>query len=176
MAKRATKPAPAKKAPATAAGAPRLWLFKSEPDVFSFQDLLKAPKKRTGWDGVRNYQARNYLRDDCKVGDLVVYWHSNAEPPHGAGIAKVVRGGHPDPTQFVKGHDHEDPGSDPANPRWMQVEVEAVRAFKRPVTLDMLRADKRSAGMLLLAKGQRLSIQPLAPEHYALVLELAGET
>lgn len=155
---------------------PRMWLFKSEPDVFSFQDLLKAPKKRTGWDGVRNYQARNFLRDDCKLGDLVLYWHSNAEPPHAAGIAKIVREGHPDPTQFERGHDHEDPGSDPNDPRWMQVEIEAVRAFPRPVTIDMLRADKRSAGMLLLAKGQRLSIQPLAAAHYELVLELAGLT
>ena len=155
---------------------PRMWLFKSEPDVFSFQDLLKAPKKRTGWDGVRNYQARNFLRDDCKLGDLVLYWHSNAEPPHAAGIAKVVREGHPDPTQFERGHDHEDPGSDPSDPRWMQVEIEAVKAFPRPVTIDMLRADKRSAGMLLLAKGQRLSIQPLAAAHYELVLELAGLT
>ena len=152
----------------------RHWLFKSEPEVFSFQDLMGASGRRTGWDGVRNYQARNFLRDDCRVGDLVVYWHSNAEPPHGAGLAKVVRPGHPDPTQFVKGHDHEDPDSDPKDPRWMQVEIEAVRAFKKPVTLEALRADPRSNGMLLLAKGQRLSIQPLTREQYELVLELGG--
>ena len=168
------KEAPALEGQHAAGDGPRLWLFKSEPEVFSFQDLLKAPKKRTGWDGVRNYQARNFLRDDCKVGDLVVYWHSNAEPPHGAGIAKVVRSGHPDPTQFIKGHDHEDPDSDPADPRWMQVEIEAVRAFEKPVTLEALRADPRSKGMLLLAKGQRLSIQPLTRAQYELVLELGG--
>ena len=152
----------------------RHWLFKSEPDVFSFQDLQKAAGRRTGWDGVRNYQARNFLRDDCRVGDLVVFWHSNAEPPHGAGLAKVVRPGHPDPTQFVKGHDHEDPASDPADPRWMQVEIEALRAFGKPVTMEALRADPRSRGMLLLAKGQRLSIQPLTREQYELVLELGA--
>ena len=94
------------------------WLFKSEPNCFAFADLLAAPDRTTGWDGVRNFQARNFLRDEIKVGDGVLFYHSSADPPAIAGIAEVVRAGHPDPTAFDPKADHYDPKSDPANPTW----------------------------------------------------------
>lgn len=100
---------------------PRHWLVKSEPDVFSFADLEAAPLSTTLWDGVRNYQARNTMRDDMHMGDLVLYYHSNAKPPGVAGVAEVVREGYPDPTQFDPADSHHDPGSDPDDPRWIAV-------------------------------------------------------
>ncbi len=152
---------------------PRYWLLKSEPDVFSFDDLMKAPKKTTGWDGVRNYQARNLLRDEIKPGDQVLVYHSN-EGLCVVGIAEVVKAGYPDPTQFEKGHDHHDPDSTPDDPRWYQVDLKAVRKLPRPVTLEQMKKDKLLQGMPLLQRGQRLSVQPVAPHHFARVLAMAG--
>lgn len=149
------------------------WLFKSEPDCFSFADLMAAPKKTTGWDGVRNYQARNFLRDGCKKGDHVLFYHSGANPPAIAGIAEVVKEAHPDPTAFDPEADHFDPDSDPANPTWMQVSIRGVKAIDPPLPLPDLKAEPRLAGMELLRKGSRLSVQPVTPEHFAVVLELA---
>ena len=115
------------------------WLFKSEPNCYAFADLLAAPDRTTGWDGVRNFQARNFLRDEIKVGDGVLFYHSSADPPAIAGIAKVVRAGHPDPTAFDPKADHYDPKSDPANPTWYQVAIRAVRAIDPPLGLPLLR-------------------------------------
>tara|TARA_R110002126_G_scaffold23750_22_gene83064 strand:- start:9072 stop:9632 length:561 start_codon:yes stop_codon:yes gene_type:complete len=160
----------------TARMAPRrnYWLLKSEPDAFSFDDLLAAPKRTTCWDGVRNYQARNTMRDDMKVGDGVVYYHSNAKPPGVAGFAKVVREGYPDPTQFEKGHAHEDPKADPADPRWMMVDIQAVQAAERFVSLDELRGVKALEGMALLQRGQRLSVQPVSAAEWKALARLTG--
>lgn len=150
------------------------WLFKSEPDVFSYEDLTRSPRRTTGWDGVRNYQARNFLRDQVKKGDRVLFYHSGADPPAIAGIAEVVEEAHPDPTAFDPNSNQFDPESDPKAPTWYQVSVRAVRSIQPPLTLPRLREDPRLKGMELLRKGSRLSVQPVSAEHFAVVLELAG--
>lgn len=152
----------------------RHWLFKSEPDCFSFADLCAAPGRTTGWDGVRNFQARNFLRDDIQVGDGILYYHSNADPPAIAGLAEVVEAGHPDPTAFDPSADHHDPKSRPDAPTWIQVKIRAVRAIDPPLGLPGLRLVAALAGMELLRKGSRLSIQPVTSEEWAAVLTLAG--
>lgn len=152
------------------------WLFKSEPDCFSFADLESAPDRSTGWDGVRNYQARNFLRDQVRLGDLVLYYHSNADPPAIAGIAEVVAEAHPDPTAFDPAADHYDPKSDPANPTWFQVTIRALRAIDPPLGLPKLREVEALKGMELLRKGSRLSIQPVSPGEWDAVMALAGIT
>ncbi len=149
------------------------WLFKSEPSAFSFADLLAAPDGTTGWDGVRNYQARNFLRDQVKVGDGVLFYHSNADPPAIVGIAKVVKAGHPDPTALDPKSDHHDPKSDPANPTWFQVSIKAVKPFEPPIDLPQLGRIAELDGMELLRKGSRLSVQPVRQEHWETILELA---
>ncbi|MHB1561855.1 MAG: EVE domain-containing protein [Isosphaeraceae bacterium] len=149
------------------------WLFKSEPNVFSFQDLQSSPGQTTGWDGVRNYQARNSLRDEVKVGDGVLFYHSNADPPGIAGIAEVVEAGHPDPTAFDPKSDHHDPKSDPTVPTWYQVSIRAVRAIDPPLGLPTLREIPELAGMELLRKGSRLSIQPVTKAEWDCIQKLA---
>jgi len=165
------KPPPSRKPVSSARGH---WLVKSEPGTFSFEDLLRSPGKRTGWDGVRNHQAKLYLRDQMKVGDGVLFYHSSAEPPGVAGVARVARAGHPDPTQFEKGSDHFDPKSRPSDPTWFQVEIQAVAAMPRFVTLEELRARPELSGMLLLRRGQRLSVLPVAPAEWKAILALGG--
>ncbi len=150
------------------------WLFKSEPDCFSFAHLEAAPGRTTGWDGVRNYQARNMLRDEVKKGDLVLFYHSNADPPSVAGVAEVVAEAHPDPTAFDKDHEHHDPKSNPAAPTWLQVSIKAVRPIDPPIGLPKLRELPELAGMELLRKGSRLSIQRVAPAEWAVIVKLAG--
>ncbi|RUL87615.1 EVE domain-containing protein [Tautonia sociabilis] len=152
------------------------WLFKSEPDCFSFADLMAAPERSTGWDGVRNYQARNFLRDQVRRGDLVLFYHSNANPPGIAGIAEVVREAHPDPTAFDPQADHYDPKSDPDNPIWFQVSIRAVRPVEPPLTLPQLRAEPRLDGLELLRKGSRLSVMPVSADHWAVIEEMIGLT
>jgi predicted RNA-binding protein with PUA-like domain len=150
------------------------WLFKSEPDCFSYADLAAKSDRTTGWDGVRNFQARNTLRDSIQVGDLVFFYHSSANPPAIAGVAEVVRAGHPDPTAFDPDSDHFDPKSDPANPTWYQVAIRAVRPVEPPIPLPKLREQKALAGMELLRKGSRLSIQAVTADEWAAVMALAG--
>jgi len=152
----------------------RHWLLKSEPEVFSFADLLAAPDQTTGWEGVRNYQARNFLRDELRVGDLVLFYHSNAAPPGVAGVARVARGAYPDPTQFDPTSDYFDPGSPPAEPRWLTVDVAAVAAARRFVPIGDLKAHPELAAMAVVQRGQRLSVQPVTPAEFAVVLGLAG--
>ena len=149
------------------------WLFKSEPECFSFDHLCQAPGRTTGWDGVRNFQARNFLRDDVKVGDGILYYHSNANPPGIVGIAIVVEAGHPDPTAFDPEADHHDPKSRPDAPTWFQVAIRAVLPIEPPLTLPRLREVAALAGMELLRKGSRLSIQPVRPDEWAAVVALA---
>jgi len=151
------------------------WLFKSEPDCYSFADLMAAPEQTTGWDGVRNYQARNFLRDEVRVGDGVLFYHSSTDPNAIAGIAEVVRAGHPDPTASDPKEAHYDPKSDPANPTWFQVSVRAVRAINPPIEMSELRKIPALAGMELLRKGSRLSIQPVTHEEWKAITELAAK-
>ena len=152
----------------------RYWLVKSEPDCFSWDDLMAAPGRTTCWDGVRNYQARNFMRDGMKKGDLVLFYHSSAEPNAVLGVAEVVREAYPDPTQFDPKADHFDPKSDTASPTWIMVDLKAREAFRRPVTLAELKKDPRLDGMELLKRGSRLSVQAVSPEHWAVVCELGG--
>jgi len=149
------------------------WLFKSEPTAYAFADLLAEPDRTTGWDGVRNYQARNFLRDQVQVGDGVLFYHSSAEPPAIVGIAEVVRAGHPDPTAFDPKAEHYDPKSDRANPTWYQVAIRAVRAIDPPLDLPSLSRVPELAGMELLRKGSRLSVQPVTQDQWNTILSLA---
>ena len=152
--------------------AQRYWLVKSEPDVYSIAHLKKDGS--TGWEGVRNYQARNTMRDDMKDGELVLYYHSNATPPGVAGVAKVLGPPRADPSQFDKKSDYYDATSDQAEPRWVMATLAFVEAFKAVVPLDVLKADPQLGGMPVLQKGQRLSVQPVSAAHFARVLKLAG--
>lgn len=152
----------------------RYWLVKSEPDVFSFADLQAAPKKTTHWDGVRNYEARNTLRDAMKQGDRCFYYHSNAEPSGIAGICEVVREGYPDHTAFDKKDPHYDPKSKPEAPTWYMVDVKAVRPFPRLISLGELREVTALKGMVLLQKGSRLSVQPVTKKEWETICAMAG--
>jgi predicted RNA-binding protein with PUA-like domain len=150
------------------------WLFKSEPNCFSFADLMAEPDQTTGWDGVRNFQARNYLRDQVKVGDGVLLYHSSADPPGIAGVAVVVREGHADPTAFDPAAEHYDPKSDPAGPTWFQVAIKAERPIEPPLELPRLREVAALAKMELLRKGSRLSVQTVTDAEWKAILALAG--
>ncbi len=150
---------------------PRHWLFKSEPSVFSIADLARV--KSTSWDGVRNYQARNMLRDDVKLGDKVLIYHSNAEPTGIAGVGTVSMPGHPDETAFDRRHEHYDPKSLRENPTWFLVDVRHEQTFPHVITRDMLGSDPVAKGMMVLRKGSRLSIQPVTPDEFKAVLRLA---
>ena len=150
------------------------WLFKSEPETYSFSDLLAEPDRTTGWDGVRNYQARNFLRDSIKVGDEVLFYHSSANPPCIAGVARVVRAGHPDSTAFDPKSNHHDPKSDPADPTWYQVAIQAVKALDPPLGLPRLKEIPELANMELLRKGSRLSVQPVTAGEWKAIMALAS--
>ena len=149
------------------------WLFKADPSCFSFADLCAEPDRTTGWDGVRNYQARNFLRDEVTLGDGVLFYHSNADPPCIAGIAEVVQTAHPDPTAFDPDHMHYDPKSNRNSPTWYQVSIRAVRAIEPPLGLPRLHGIAALKGMELLRKGSRLSIQPVKPGEWKAILALA---
>jgi predicted RNA-binding protein with PUA-like domain len=150
----------------------RYWLVKSEPETFSFDDLLARPKQTTGWDGVRNYQARNHMRDGMKKGDLVFFYHSSSDPAQIVGVAEVAREAYPDPTALDPKHDHYDPKSKPEAPTWMQVDIKAVERLKRPLPLAELRQVKGLEKMVLLQKGSRLSVQPVAPAEWEIIYKL----
>ena len=152
----------------------KYWLLKSEPHVFSYQDLEDAPKRTTLWDGVRNYQARNYLRDELHVGDGVLYYHSSAKPMGVVGVCVVASEPYPDPTQFEAGHKYQDPDSDPADPRWYVVDVRAVRPVEPMVTLADIKANPRLSEMVLVQRGSRLSVQPVRAAEWREVLKMAG--
>ncbi len=137
------------------------WLFKTEAETWSWDQQVARGAAGQEWDGVRNYQARNTLRDDMKIGDLALYYHSNADPTGIVGYCRVVREGYPDPTQFDKAHDHYDATSKAEDPRWMMVDVEPVAAFPEILSLERLKADPALEGMLVLRKGQRLSVMPV---------------
>lgn len=152
--------------------ATRYWLVKSEPETFSWTDLWKAPKRTTTWDGVRNYQARNLLRE-MRKGDLVFFYHSSTDPTAIVGICEVAREAYPDHTQFDETSDYFDARSDPKDPRWYMVDLRAREPLRRPVTLGELRGRPGLERMTLLQKGSRLSVQPVSADEWRIVLDIA---
>lgn len=140
------------------------WLMKTEPSVYSIDDLKRT---KTGpWEGVRNYQARNFMRDKMRAGDAVLFYHSNAEPPGIVGLARVHRTGYPDHFAWDKKSKYYDPKSTEAKPMWFMVDVEFVEKFPTIISLDTLKADPALAGMMVIQKGSRLSVQPVDKKHY----------
>ncbi len=153
----------------------KYWLMKSEPSVFGIDDLAAAPKRTSCWDGVRNYQVRNMLRDEFAVGDLAFFYHSSCEVPGIAGIVEVTKQGYPDYTAFDRKHPHHDPASTPDNPRWYMVDVRLKQRFSRVITLDELRvhAAGKLRDLLILRRGNRLSITPVDGAHWKFINSLA---
>ena len=151
----------------------RYWLVKSEPEVFSFDNLLRAQNRTTSWDGVRNFAARNFLRDGMRVGDRVFFYHSNANPQSIVGICEVVREGYPDQTAFDPKHPHHDPESNPGAPQWYMVDLRAVAQFTTPVTLPAIKARKELAQMALVRIG-RLSVTPVTALEWQTICDMAG--
>lgn len=152
------------------------WLFKSDPESFGIDDLARCPDRTTNWDGIRNYQARNYLRDDVRVGDRVLFHHSQQKPPALMGLAEVVKAAYPDPTALDPNSKYHDPKASVENPIWVMVDIRLVRKFAEPLSLERLRAEPALAGLELLRTGSRLSIQPVSQEHFLHILRLAGES
>jgi predicted RNA-binding protein with PUA-like domain len=148
------------------------WLVKSEPDEFSIDDLYKAPKRTEHWDGVRNYQARNFMRDGMKKGDEVFFYHSNCDTPGIVGIAKVAREAYPDHTAFDPDDPHYDPKSDPDDPRWLMVDVKYVRKLKRTIPLSELKENPKLENMALVRKGNRLSVMPVSEQEWNAILDM----
>lgn len=148
------------------------WLIKSEPDVFSIHDLARAKRRTTPWEGVRNYQARNFLRS-MQLGDRALYYHSNATPSAVAGVVEIVRTAYPDPTAWDEQSDYHDPKASPDNPVWSMVDVRLVEIFPREVPLEELRAVKSLAGMELLRRGSRLSVHPVTAADFRTIEKLA---
>jgi predicted RNA-binding protein with PUA-like domain len=150
------------------------WLMKTEPASFSVEDLAAAPRRTTAWDGVRNYQARNMLRDEMRRGDQAFLYYSSCEVPGIVAVMEIVKEGYPDPTAFDRKHHHYDPGSKPGAPRWFMVDVQLKRRLARTITLPELRAraHKELKGMVLLRAGNRLSVTPVESAHWKFILSL----
>jgi predicted RNA-binding protein with PUA-like domain len=184
--KKVTKKSAAKKAPASKKGgawdavfAPRspgekrYWLVKSEPEVFSFDDLLRIHNKTTHWNGIRNFAARNFMKDGMRLGDRVFYYHSMSEAPAIVGICEVVREAYPDDSAFDPASEGYDPKSDRAKPTWYMVDLRAVAQFTRPVTLAEVKARKELQGMAMLRIG-RLSVTPVRAAEWDVICRMAG--
>lgn len=152
----------------------KYWLLKSEPDVFSFDDLRKLGKKVEPWNGVRNYQVRNMMRDEMKEGDLGLFYHSSCPQPGVAGVLRIASGGKADPTQFDEGSEYYDKGSKKEEPRWLLVDVAWEKDFERFVSLGDLREEPRLAEMLILRKGNRLSITEVTRKEFELICKMGG--
>jgi len=148
------------------------WLMKSEPDSFSIDDLARAPGKTEHWDGVRNYQARNMMRDEMKKGDLILFYHSSCKEPGVAGIAEVSKEAYPDFTANDPEGKYYDPKNDPDHPRWYMVDIHFIRKLKRVISLKELKQYKSLADMRLLSRGNRLSIMPVSKKHWEFILSL----
>ena len=152
--------------------AKQYWLVKSEPDVFSIDDLMNSENQTTYWDGVRNYQARNFMRDDMKKGDGVLFYHSNTKPIAVAGVCEIVKEGYADHTQFDPEEKHYFPSSDPANPAWYMVDIKFVKKFKTPVTLDEIKKNPKLKNMKLVQRGNRLSVMPVTKVEWNEILKM----
>ena len=152
----------------------KYWLMKSEPSTFSIDDLARAPRQTTCWDGVRNYQVRNMLRDEMAVGDLAFMYHSSCDEPGIVGVIEIVKPGYPDNTAFDRKHDHYDAASKPESPRWYMVDVRLKQRFSRVISLDELRRheSKQLPEMLILKRGNRLSITPIDASHWKFIMSL----
>lgn len=148
------------------------WLMKSEPSEFGIDDLQNMPDQTEHWDGVRNYQARNMMRDQMKTGDLVFFYHSNCKEPGIVGIMEVIKEGYPDFTAFDPDDNHFDPKSDPKNPRWFMVDIKFVRKLKRTITLKELKEKTELSDLALVRRGNRLSIMPVSAEQWDFILAL----
>lgn len=153
----------------------KYWLMKTEPDVFSIDNLIQAPHQTTHWDGVRNYQARNYMRDEMSVGDGVLVYHSNAEPSAIVGTATIAKAAYPDWTAWDPADPHFDPKTDPQNPRWFMVDIQFETKFARQLPLAELRTVAALEGMVLLQKGSRLSVQPVTKKQFTTIVKLASK-
>ncbi|MCB9655047.1 MAG: EVE domain-containing protein [Deltaproteobacteria bacterium] len=154
----------------------RYWLFKSEPETFSWDHLEAAPDRSTFWDGVRNYQARNLLRDEIRVSDGVLFYHSNAKPQVIMGTAIVVKAGAPDPSQFDARSKYFDPDATGDSPRWFGVTIQADRRFATPVSLPTLRETAGLEDMMVIKKGSRLSVQPVSADAWKIIVRLGAKT
>jgi len=150
------------------------WLMKSEPGCFALEDLEQSPGKVAAWDGVRNFQARNLLRDAIKTGDGVLFYHSSCAEPAIVGLAEVLRDGYPDHTARDPGSDHYDPRATPDNPIWFMVDIQFLARLPQPLTREMLRSHPVLAGMMVLQRGSRLSVQPVTADEWRAVLAVAG--
>ena len=153
----------------------KYWLLKSEPDVFSLEDLKNCPNQTEPWDGIRNYQARNLMRDEMQVGDQAFFYHSRQAEPAIVGTVRVVREAYPDHTSWDPSSKYFDEKSSPENPRWLMVDVQFESEFSRPVTLKELRSVPELKEMFLLRKGMRLSVQPVTEEEFLLILAIAND-
>jgi predicted RNA-binding protein with PUA-like domain len=151
----------------------KYWLVKSEPDVFSIDDLQKSPQQTTYWDGVRNYQARNTLRDEMKKGDLVLFYHSNADPLAIVGVCEVVREGYPDFTAFDSDNNHFDPKSKPDSPTWFMVDLKYQTKFKKPVKLEVIKQNPKLKNMKLIQRGNRLSVMSVSKDEFDEIINLS---
>lgn len=154
----------------------KYWLMKSEPTAFGIDDLRRKPRQTDHWDGVRNYQARNMMRDEMRVGDQVFFYHSNCDEPGIVGIVEVTREGYPDHTAFDPDSKYHDPQSDPDQPRWMMVDVRFVKKLSRTIGLQELKANPALAGMRLVQKGNRLSVMPVSRREWELILAMEQAT
>ncbi|PID56234.1 MAG: EVE domain-containing protein [Ignavibacteriae bacterium] len=155
--------------------AKKYWLVKSEPNAFSIDDLAKSKNKTTYWDGVRNYQARNFMRDDMKKGDYVLFYHSNANPTAVVGVCEVVKEGYPDFTAFDPEAKHFDPKSKEDKPTWMMVDLKLLKKFNKIVTLAEIKENGKLQNMKLVQRGNRLSVMPVAKKEFDIILKM-GET
>lgn len=146
--------------------------MKSEPNVFSIDDLINAKNQTTFWDGVRNYQARNYIRDEMKVGDKVIFYHSNSEPPSAVGVCEIVKEAYPDFTAFDPENSHYDPKSKKDSPTWFMVDIKFVKKFSHAVSINEMRENKKLENMKLLQRGNRLSVIPLSKDEFNEIIKM----
>jgi predicted RNA-binding protein with PUA-like domain len=152
----------------------KYWLFKSEPSEFSWDDLKRSNNQTTFWDGIRNYQARNFLRDEIKIGDGVLFYQSSTDPLAVVGYCEVVKEGYADHTQFDKKNDHFDAKAKKDSPTWFMVDIKLVKEFKEPVTMDLIKANPKLKSMKLIQRGQRLSIQPVVKNEWDEILNMGS--
>jgi predicted RNA-binding protein with PUA-like domain len=152
----------------------KFWLIKSEPSEFSIDDLEKSKNKTTYWDGVRNYQARNFIRDEMKVGDKVLFYHSNTEPNAIVGVCEIAKEAYPDHTQFDSKHVHHDPKADKKNPAWFMFDLKLVNKLKRQISLEEIKSNPKLTKMRLVQRGNRLSVMPVTKEEFEEILKMGN--
>lgn len=152
----------------------KYWLLKSEPSTFSIEDLINSKEQTTFWNGVRNYQARNYIRDEIKSGDKAIFYHSNINPPSAVGICEIIKNGYPDFTAFDKKSEYYDPKSSRENPIWYMMDVKFIKRFKNPTTINDIKTNPKLKNMILLKKGNRLSVFPISKNEFEEIVRMGG--